>query len=478
MRTVRGSALTWALFAIGLAACDGDPEVLGPDDGPGEPDPDPPVEPFLTAEPAMAEGLDGAELTPILSVGDSLPVSGLAWAPIPDGIGAWAEDGEIALYVNHELSSTGVELADGGAAFEFARVSALRLDPATLGVISGSYAVDGTEGYERLCSASWATGDQGFPGGMYLTGEETVDGEALAIDAEGTITDLPWFGKWAKENIISVPGFANDVVLIGLDDRVAASELYMYRASSGAEVLTGGGTLYVFASEESENVGDLREGDRIRGTWIEVTDPASLSGAEMQARVEDLGAYPFVRLEDGEHDKSPQDGNSPAIFFADSGEPSHPSPDAPWDSFGSIYRMEFDPADPTGEATLILLARSRGHDVEWASPDNVATSLGSLMVQEDPSYVGWNREPRIYQFSLAPDGGLRDRSGRAVVRLLDPTCPAGVGGCWESSGIIDTSHLLGPGTWIFDVQAHSRPEPRLGLAGSSGQLLFLNLPGS
>jgi len=111
---------------------------------------------------------------------------------------------------------------------------------------------------------------------------------------------------------------------------------------------------------------------------------------------------------------------------------------------------------------------------DWASPDNIAISRKSLMVQEDPAYAGFNRAPRIWSFKLRGDGSLGD--AKAVVEITNPDC--GTGTCWESSGIIDASSWLGEGTWLFDVQAHGLPVPSLGLGSEGGQLLYLRVPGS
>ncbi len=45
---------------------------------------------------------------------------------------------------------------------------------------------------------------------------------------------------------------------------------------------------------------------------------------------------------------------------------------------------------------------------------------------------------------------------------------------WETSGIIDTSTIFGPDTWLFDVQAHGPTvPPNAASQGEDGQLLLL-----
>jgi hypothetical protein len=170
-------------------------------------------------------------------------------------------------------------------------------------------------------------------------------------------------------------------------------------------------------------------------------------------------------------------GARPAIYFVDTGNAGAICGTGPCDLAGSIYRMEFDRSDPTHNAKLALLARSRGAQVDWASPDNIAVSGSSLMLMEDPAYAGFARNPRIYNFKLRGDGGLG--APQAVAELTNtPPCVEPANTCWESSGIINTSEWLGEGTWLFDIQAHSLAVPSQGLTGENGQLLSLRVRGS
>jgi hypothetical protein len=106
----------------------------------------------------------------------------------------------------------------------------------------------------------------------------------------------------------------------------------------------------------------------------------------------------------------------------------------------------------------------------------VGTSARSLMVQEDPSHPDWARAARVWRFPVF--SGMALGAPVAVAELKNPECAYAAGNCWESSGIVDASSWLGDGMWLWDVQAHSRPEPRLGTRGESGQLLSLKVPGS
>jgi Bacterial protein of unknown function (DUF839) len=454
-----------AALACALAACSGD-------GGTGTP----PQTGFRTAQPAFAAGLGGATVQAILTSGDTVP-GGFVYPPRPDGLGGYAEGGQLVLFGNHELGSGGLAGTDGVAKFAFARVSRLVLDRATASVLGGAYAVDAAPGYRNLCSATFAGAGEGLPGGWFLTGEEAVggvrDGMQLAVSKAGQVVEMPWIGRFAHENLVAIPGFPGRVVLAGLDDTPGGSELYLYVAANEAAVLAGQGTLYVLTSPAAANVGSLAAGQGVDGRFVAVPGAASLSSAQLQAAVNGLGALRFVRVEDGDYDR--RAGTPPALYFVDTGSATVPSAVAPWDPFGSIYRIEFQPADPTS-ARLTLLARSQGPASGWASPDNVGASARSLMVQEDPANPAWARAPRVWRFPLGAGGALG--APAAVAELLNPECRYSDGTCWESSGMVDASSWLGDGAWLFDVQAHGRPEPRLGLASESGQLLVLKVPGS
>jgi hypothetical protein len=167
---------------------------------------------FVTSQPPQARALlPQAKLVPILSSGDILPGSGAPWAPTPDGLGAYAEHGKLVVFANHELTAAGVTSANGGAPFQFARVSKRTLDPWSLSVLDGRYVEDGSTGLIRLCSATWVDAFEGFPTGYFLTGEEqggTPNGSTvMAYDRNGNKTFLHHFGAFLHENQIGVPGF-------------------------------------------------------------------------------------------------------------------------------------------------------------------------------------------------------------------------------------------------------------------------------
>jgi hypothetical protein len=386
---------------------------------------------FVTSQPAQARALQPqALLKPIITVGDPIPGATDAdaeqrvWAPIPDGLGAYQDGNDLVLFANHEITSSGVD-----GRFKNARVSRLVLDPATLSVKSGSYPITGkADGFlfQRLCSASFVGPAEGFEG-WFFTGEEAITstsgGMQLAVSETGGVTQtLPWLGRFSHENYISVPGLGGKTVMIGTDDtsptgsNTLSSELYMYVADDAEGVLNGSGKLYVFSATAKDNSGYLETGKPISGKFVEVANPGSLDPGQLQAAVDALPAadkaFKFVRLEDVDYDHRPGvPGQRPAIYFVDTGNNVAICNGTPCDPYGSIYRLEFDAANPTQNAQLVLLARSRGVAAgDWASPDNIAAGRQSLMLLEDPAYAGFNRAERVWNLKFRSDGSLVRRS--------------------------------------------------------------------
>lgn len=492
----RGGLLKRAAFtslaaaaALGLAACDDTQPPTDPLEGPeATASAARFADAFVTPEGAQARLVAGVSghMKPLATVGDLLPGSEEPMLPIPDGIGVYGGQRFLTLMLNHELSDRGVE-----GKFQYSRVGKFTIDTKTLQILDHEYVVDGSEGFNRLCSAEWVDAEDGFAGGYFFTGEETDDGRQFAIDRQGRVTELVGLGRYAHENQISVPGFLGHVVVLNFDDNGgsgvgrdgAISELYMYVARNSNEVLGNRGDLYVFAVEDRDLLpNDLGEGDQITGHWVKIPRDVAADYAALEDYVDrpDVNAFPFIRLEDGFYDKRP--GASPAAYFYDTGRSSITDPDTgdPVDPWGSIYRLDFgDPADPAGStATLTLAARSTGPDAMWASPDNGdMNAYGIVMLQEDRANGPWLRRPGIWSFQLASDGSLVDPSGDKVVELVDPFQPDNAEAVFgnESSGIVDVSEWFGPGAWIFDVQAHDTPAPALGLSEENGQLLFMKL---
>lgn len=422
--------------------------------------------PFLIAlDPAHLE------IVPLLTSGET--IGDYQMAGVPDGLGATKVGDDLILFMNHELTPEEHEN------LSYARVSRLALDSATGMVKSGAYVLDGTEGYERLCSASLAGPEVGFTKPVFLTGEESTSGKkgglSLAIDAaSGKVTELPWLGHLAHENQVVVPGFSGKTVVITTDDDSRGSELYMYVADSPEGMLAGDGQLHVFTAGKAANTGDIAKGAELTGSFVAIDQKDNTDAKALQAAADKAGAFRFVRLEDVTYDRKA----TTTIYFADTGDDHAPNLDAsgkPFTKNGRIYTMTLDAADPTKVTGFkVLLDGDNGDDLR--NPDNLDADEQTLLIQEDLN--GYNRQEssdatgRILAYdlaggTLAPIAKIDQSDGDGLVDAGDKA------GSWESSGILNVAALFGPGAWLTVVQAHTLQVDQFGNKDEGGQLLML-----
>ena len=421
----------------------------------------------------LAEDPSQLAITPLLTSGES--VGDYQMAGTPDGLGAYQDGDDVVVFMNHEWRT------DEGEHISDARVSRLTLDPATGAVRSGSYPIDGSEGYWSFCSAFLAGPEVGFDSPVFLTGEESTGSEhgglALAVDGGSSeVTELPWLGHIRHENQVVVPGFAGKTVVVTTDDDAAGSELYLFVADSPADVLSGNGQLYVFKADNAAGTADIAKGDDLTGTFVPVDEADNADPDALQEAVDAAGAFTFVRLEDVTYDRT----TTTTIYFADTGdneEPNLATPTGdPVNGNGRLYRLALDPTDPTKVTSLqVLLDGDAGDDLR--NPDNLDANATTIMLQEDLN--GYNRAAdseatgRILAYDIA-SGALT--SIAKIDQSDDPSLvvePGDEAGSWESSGIIDVSDLFGEGAWLVDVQAHTLEVDQFGDVDEGGQLLLL-----
>lgn len=445
-------------------------------------------EPYVTLAPDVA---DNSSITALLTTNDNL-TNGFKFPQNPDGIGAVQfEDGKVELFINHELENATEDGQDG-----FAKVSKITLNQSDLSVINGTLMINGTEEYEALCSSYLVEG-QGFVHPVYFTNEETNDGLVISIDAvNNTIRELPWLGKFSHENTIPVPYFANTInktVMIGFEDGDATeSEVYLYVSDSPTDLLNDKGQLFVFGLENNDttnadasNWDDVYYNNKtVGGKFIPLMwDHKVQNETDLHTEAIEKGGFQFIRPEDGATDK--RQGFENVVYMLETGsdldENDEPIPASSTNgqnfTEGRIYKFTFtDPADPS-KVTIEVMADGNdqsapGYNV-LINPDNLDTSLNSIMVQED--HNDYNRFEATTPYNITNNAkiikiDLQTNEFTPVAYVNQDEDENAKHGEWESSGIIDASEYFGQGTWILDVQAHSINE--------GGQLLFMNIPNS
>jgi hypothetical protein len=431
---------------------------------------------FKTARPAQLVPIaPGVIVDPILSVGDIVPGTTYQMSGIPDGLGAY-KDGQNRLHVlmNHELGKTFPALPPGVDA----RISKVTLNRDTHGVLAATYLFNGSEGFERFCSSTLEV-IKGTP--YYFTGEESInaghDGSSIVMNAEtGQWWETAHFGHFQHENVVPALRLSKFVVLSQDDDFRIGQPAYMfaYIADSFEDAVSGDpakGSLYVWkALDETDTAFTLDKGETIRGEFVPLTQAENTNSTTLKDAATAKGAFRFARLEDGAMAQQ----HPGQHYFVDTGKVGEAT------LRGRMYRMDIDPSDPTEASVTLLLDGDRGDDI--VNPDNIDTSVHSVVIQEDreSAFRGVHNRVLVYD--------IKSGTIRPVARVnTTPPLPPGQ---WESSGVINAQTLLGNDWWIVDVQAHSTFAPQPGPAppgiqptpntasGEDGQLLALYIPDS
>ena len=454
------------------------PLILGPGSG------------VRTRTPSMVRPLrDDVSVVPIFTVGDTLAPpdtvsEAFVFPPEPDGLGIRrTEKGLAEVYVAHELS-----WHDG---FNGAMVSRLAIDLRNLGVVAGDYLVDGSEGYTRFCAASLVGPQDGFLTPTFLVNEEAIDGIyrgiVVAVDArDGTVKNLPWLGHFSHEATAIVPVSSGKIVAILTEDAFPGeSQLYMYVAGNDTEFLSGRGRLYVFRADPLEGIPNTRlaslatKARPLSGRFVPLF-PQDEGGrinvnelpGRLEAQAQGMGCLNFVRLED----VTPVRSQPNTFYFVDTGADDFYDPvtGRQVTGAGRLYSVRLDPFNPTHvEELRVVLDGDESDDLY--RPDNLATDDRYLWIQEDPGERGIHTA-RILRY----DTDTRRVEPMAECAEWDAKgnyLPKGIGGEWESTGIVDASDLFGPDTWLIAVQAHNLWLPQFRRRKGGGQLLLLRGPG-
>jgi uncharacterized protein DUF839 len=473
----------------------------------------------------------GYETKRLLSVGDTVPLTGdptreYQMVGIPDGTGAHRNPGGTrTIFMNHELPVAPTVATSrpiiGDPLNRGAIVSKLIVDRRG-NVLSGDRAYDAvydesqpnpvaqpapdmgnsTRPFSRFCSATLVGRPEGFDRWIYLPNEEEGT-EANSFDQKGGVAvavfdnelhTLPKLGRFAWENTVPQPNHGSRTLVMGLEDgpfqvdpAVENSQVYMYVGTKergpGVSVLNrnglDNGLLYVLAAVNPAQRLEPSFGDEsgsIPVKWVLVPNADSTTETQLEAASDAAGAINFARPEDGAFNKR----NKNQFFFVTTGGL------AGGNELGRVYSLNIDRKDPTAQGTLRVVYEAdeviaAGGDTA-ISPDNIDTSDDYLMINEDGTVesrqvmAAKGRDGSIWRFKITHGSVGVDADSAKRIAELDPPGRDGVAvgpGVWETSGITDTSHLFGEGSWIFDVQAHPPTTAPGDNTWEDGQLLLL-----
>jgi Bacterial protein of unknown function (DUF839) len=467
------------------------------------------IKPYTKAVPGS-----GWETRAVLSVGDRVPETGhpgleYQMIGIPDGLGASTvhngHESFVDVFMNHELVKTTTTQPIVGRPYQRgAFVSEYRLTEEGT-VLSGNRAFDtvyaentlvgpaadasnATPAFARFCSGFLATPQTtGFDRPIYLTGEET--GASGTFDGRGGQTvavfddelhTLPKLGRFPKENSVVMPHTGRTTAVVSLEDGPTTpdSQLYLYvgeKELSGTTLHRNGldnGRLYVFAAKSgpSTEAANGTPGTTVDGEWKLIPNAESLTEAQLEAAADAVGAFGFVRIEDGAFDLSHRD-----FYFVTTGE------GPPINALGRLYHLRFGPT-PLADAQLTTLYNAdllQPDEDGPMSPDNVDVSGHWIAINEDgtansrPQMEARDRDGSIWLVNK-DDASDRHRVGELVGRAEGGRDNIHTGaGIWETSGIIDSAKVFEDSSFLFDVQAHSPTTPPGPDTSEDGQLLLL-----
>jgi Bacterial protein of unknown function (DUF839) len=454
----------------------------------------------------------------LLTVGDTpLFDPSYRMVGIPDGLGALGGAFDprtgrylfdrtfMTVFMNHELGATLGAVRAHGQTGAFVSQWTIHLN--SFLVVGGqdlskqvytwngaSYVLttDTTAQYGRLCSAdlpAWtafynpSTG-RGFNGRIFMNGEEVgLEGRAfghiLTGTGHGQSYELPYLGRFSRENSLAHPDAGDKTIVVGLDDSTPG-QLYLYvgsKRSSGNAIeraglaggklygiaVTDGGSNYLGGAVAQENNGAIQDGTF---ALVDVTaPPAELqSGAALQARSMSAGVTEFAKPEDGHWDTK----HRRVFYFVTTGA-SIGNPAQTQTS--RLYKLTFDSIrNPTG-GTIELVVDSKdliGTDGQSArSFDNMTVDGdGHVILQEDPgsgAYIAkvWDLDPHKPLEAVQAFEFDRDR--------FEPGAPNFLTVDEETSGVIDVTPLVTSAWWFQKgrryylgvVQAHYPKETTL-----------------
>ena len=394
-------------------------------------------------------------------------------------------------------------------------------------------------GFTRFCSGGCVRkGEHGFSNTAYITTEEFIQGSVVTIDAcEETIYIAPMLGQYNGERAAPVSNFDSNKVVMVICDDTDTIPLWLYVGEVGTKPPTGAaynppdfltrnglgyGKLFAWVPNNPNyvNGNDFFGTNNVAdGKFIAVNhyDPSKegvfpydnlgflpntslfniffegIVGPLTQAGL-DLGCFQFERLED----VHPNPKNPSEIVFATTGGLGTPEP------YGKVYtitlessvrdelmkniediteldaslRILYDPEDGGG-------GQVTNPNDGIRSPDNLTWGHdGYIYVQEDltsssmctdgapPSVWRINPHTSAINRILVMD---REAVPKNQIDIAPDNCRS-----WESSGVIDVSHLFcNPDNrtmLLLDVMAHGilQPQPPFGFTNltSGGQMLL------
>lgn len=526
---------------------------------------------YDTEEVSMMRGVtqnikNGWTVDPIFTVGETdndgtdyaLDRFGYRPPGVMDGMYAWRKgNNKVDLFVNHELRdergypytlANGTELTgarvtkfrvrqqNGQFVVKSAELAYDRIVDRYYNEVTDQSQLDeganpgSMDGIDRLCSANGIERFKyGFRDDVFLTGEETGNGQEFALDIKnGVLYCAPAMGRAAWESVTVMQNFYSNkvVVLIGDDRGGAPLLLYIGEKNRAHQNNAPGflkrnglakGNLFVWVADNGDltpedwnGTGTSRSGKFVKIDHYQPNqagnpgfDDVGYADMETQDDLKDaIGGFSFSRPEDVA--TNPNDGTQ--AVMASTGRSSL----FPSDAWGTTYLVDIDafslfvslwgPLDNINnipaELTVLYDGDDSGAgqfpspDYGMRSPDNLEwADDGYIYLNEDRSIGGFcldsGVEASVWQ--LNPDDGELTRileMDRNAVPFAQTDSAPGDCGNWESSGVVDLTSYFSTAQnetlLLLNVQGHSNDNaanPNSPIGGDDdlsegGQLIF------
>ncbi len=473
----------------------------------------------FTFEPVMTVG----DMVPVS--GDPASKYAFAGIPDAMGLYKDRVSGENILFVAHETnSSVQTTPLPGQDTYRGAFVSRYSMS-ADGGFISGSVAHKelffgntfaasdaprGSSGpaFTRFCSGAFAGPAEGMDRPLFFTNEESgsgnydAAGSQAVVVADGKMYTLPFFGRVPRETTRVQPRRDARTVIVSTEDGGSPSYVYLHvgtKQRRSSSVLDKNGLsnvkTYVLAGLDAQhNSGTFTSGS-LPTKWVEIPNVESLTATQLGDAANDAGAFGFVRVEDAEFDPA---NPTRSLYLATTGG-SGPN------RFGRLYEVRMNPVNPVANGTMNVvynadeivtpggiyvgaatgkiggggtgsLGNYTGGDINAGqdfpvSIDNLALSRDLIVICEDTNspanavYTKYARNSGVWTLDRTNNNAAKLQStfNYAAIESRDGH-PSGFfsAGRFESSGVIETESIFGPGTFVINVQGHTQ-------SGTSGR---------
>lgn len=405
-------------------------------------------------------GFESLELYSLIGSDDKLEQSpNYVFGGSADGAGILKNtDGTYTMLVNNEDN--------------FA-VSRLTFDK-TFKPVKGEYILNSDGAQWRLCSATMATPEEHGFGPTFLTcGESGQESRTHAVNPRADAgsasisKEVAGLGRWSAENAVPLPSKAyagKTVIVIGDDDSdTYGGQVAMYVSNTVGDLENG--TLSMLKrTDGNQREMDMKVGTKYPVEFARIDNHKTLTGAQINGKVNDLKAIKFGRVEDVDYGKGSDAAKAREVYFTVTGQNNTGvNADYSRSKYGRVYKLTLDATDPAKGSLEVLLDGDDRNGVAktFEDPDNITVTENYAYIQEDPNgYGDETHDAYIYQYNLKtgelkPVLVIDHRRNEADAAKYNVGGTSKVGS-WEISGLIDISDAIGiPNTFSVGMQAHT-----------------------